>query len=48
MTWYLLICNLAPIACVISAAVLAMHGVGGWGWFLAVASFLHSTPRSND
>lgn len=28
---------LAPLACVISAAVLAWNKTDGWGWFLFVA-----------
>jgi hypothetical protein len=48
MTWALLICNLASIACVISAAVLAFHGISGWGWFLFLALLLCSSLTTND
>jgi hypothetical protein len=32
----LLISNLGAVACVVCAAILALHGIGGWGWFLFV------------
>jgi hypothetical protein len=35
--WLWLISQLAVIAAVTSAAVLASQGVEGWGWFLLVA-----------
>lgn len=33
----LLAANLPATACIVAAAVLAYHGVDGWGWFLAVS-----------
>jgi hypothetical protein len=35
--WLWLISQLAVIAAVTSAAVLASKGVEGWGWFLVIA-----------
>ena len=36
-TLVLLIRNLPSIACAIGAIVLALHSIGGWGWFLLIA-----------
>ncbi|HDL6744358.1 TPA: hypothetical protein ACJ2XZ_004339 [Yersinia enterocolitica] len=33
-----LITQLVPVISVISSAVLAYHGIEGWGWFLLVAA----------
>lgn len=33
----LLIISLIPISSIISAAILAYHGIAGWGWFLFIA-----------
>jgi hypothetical protein len=33
----LLFCSLPSLACAIGAIVLALHGIGGWGWFLFIA-----------
>tara|TARA_R110000868_G_scaffold29897_9_gene111264 strand:+ start:3043 stop:3204 length:162 start_codon:yes stop_codon:yes gene_type:complete len=33
----LLLCSLTSIACVIGAIILALHSIGGWGWFLLIA-----------
>jgi len=33
----ILMLQLIPLVSVICAAVLAFHGISGWGWFLVVA-----------
>lgn len=33
----LLFCSLPSLACAIGAIVLALHSIGGWGWFLLIA-----------
>jgi hypothetical protein len=40
MTWLWLISELAVIAAVTCAAVLASQGIEGWGWFLLAALLL--------
>ena len=32
--------NLPAIVCAIAAAILALYGMNGWGWFLLVAVLL--------
>lgn len=32
--------QMVPLAAVVSSAVLALHSVSGWGWFLFVAFML--------
>ena len=48
----LLAANLASLAAVIGAIVLAYAGIAGWGWFLAVALMLGrnvvSTPTTEE
>jgi hypothetical protein len=36
-TLLLLAANLCSVACVVGAILLALHGIGGWGWFLLIA-----------
>ena len=36
--------NLASLACVIGAILLAHAGIAGWGWFLAVGLLLATSP----
>lgn len=36
----ILFSNLVPLACVFAAFNMAMDGVKGWGWFLAIAAAL--------
>jgi hypothetical protein len=38
----LLFAHLPSIACVIGAIILALHDIGGWGWFLFGAVMLQS------
>ena len=33
----LLFCSLPSLACAIGAIILALHSIGGWGWFLFIA-----------
>jgi hypothetical protein len=33
----ILACTIPSIACVVGAVVLALNGIGGWGWFLFIA-----------
>ena len=42
----LLISNLTSIVCVISAAILAIRGTEGWGFFLLVALLAGVYPKS--
>jgi phage tail protein X len=47
---FALIClaaNLASLACVIGAILLAHAGIAGWGWFLAVGLLLSSSPSKS-
>lgn len=39
----LLIMYLIPIISIISAAILAYHGIQGWGWFLFIAALSGGT-----
>ncbi|ETX95042.1 hypothetical protein L453_09584, partial [Escherichia coli BIDMC 19B] len=32
--------QIVPIAAIISAAILALKGINGWGWFLTVGFLL--------
>jgi hypothetical protein len=43
-----LLCNMSSAASVVSACILAKNGVEGWGLFLMVAVFLHTTYRSQS
>ena len=38
----LLIVNLASLACVVGATLLALNGIEGWGWFLFGAVLVHT------
>ena len=38
----LLLGNLGAVACVVCAAILALNGIGGWGWFLFVGIMMTS------
>ena len=41
--------QIVPIAAIISSAILALKGIDGWGWFLAVGFLLSGadTVKSN-
>jgi len=34
--------NLGAVACVVCATILALNGIGGWGWFLFVGIMMTS------
>ena len=48
----LLAANLASLAAVIGAIVLAYAGIAGWGWFLAIALMtarnVYSKPNAEE
>ncbi len=39
--------NIVALACVVSAAFLALHGIPGWGWFLFVGVLMCATVKSS-
>lgn len=44
MIWLILAANAVSILCVVAAALLALSGVGWWGWFLLVAALCAVYP----
>jgi hypothetical protein len=47
-TLLLLVSNLTSLACVVGAILLAINGISGWGWFLAIALFTTSYYTSSN
>ena len=40
MSFFIIIATqLGRIACIAGAVILAVNGIGGWGWFLVVAIY---------
>jgi hypothetical protein len=44
----LLASNLTSLACAVGAILLALNGIAGWGWFLAIALMTTSYYSSNN
>ena len=44
----ILAANAVSIACVLSAFLLALKGVDGWGWFLAIAVLFGHTLSKGE
>lgn len=45
----ILAANLFSIVCVVIAGEMAIHGMGGWGWFLLVGlCAVHVFSKDND
>jgi hypothetical protein len=43
-----LFANLTPLACAIGAVLLALNGIGVWGWFLCASLLLTQTISCKD
>jgi hypothetical protein len=43
-----LLVNMSSVAAIVCAAVTALHGVVGWGWFLLIAVMLTRGWSSKD
>jgi len=44
----LFLANLPSFAAIVGAAVCAIHGVAGWGWFLLIGLMVAITPHVKD